>query len=475
MNLLLMTDSYKAGHSRAYPSDMTHLYSYVESRGGRFPATVFFGLQYYLDKYLTWGITEEDVDEAEAFWSQHFGRDYFEVDKWRKMIRKHGGNLPIRIKAVPEGSLIPTGNVLMTIENTDEEFPFVVTFFETLLLKLWYPTTVATQSYYIRQAVREQFERSGSDLAALDFAVHDFGYRGVSSEETAMLGGAAHLLNFKGTDTVAGIRLLQDFYNGGMSGFSIPATEHSVICAFGRGNEDEAFQHFLDEFPSGVIACVSDTYDIYNAVENLWGEQFRGQIMARDGRLVIRPDSGNPLVVVPQLLHMLGEQFGYTRNAKDYKLLDPHVRIIQGDGMDIDSIDALYRSIVDLGWAAENLVVGSGGGLLQTVNRDTCKFALKVSEARFKLGDGYLAAPISKSPVTDPSKRSKEGRFKLVRTVHGWKTVSTVGLERIVYEASEDALQTVFEDGKITRHETLDHIRARLRSQEAGIVEAMAA
>ncbi len=463
MNLILMSDSYKASHARSYPPGMTDLYAYAEARGGPFPATLFFGEQYYRLRYLTGQVIRpEDVDEAEAFWTAHFGRDdVFPAAAWRRLVANHGGRLPLRIKAVPEGTLVPPHNVLMTVENTDPEFPWIVTFFETLLLKVWYPTTIATQSFFIRQQIREQLLRSGADPGGLDFMCHDFGYRGCSSEETAGIGAAAHLVSFLGSDTVAGIRMLREFYGAKMAGFSIPATEHSVICAFGRDGEAEAFAHHLAAYPAGVIACVSDTYDVYNAVENLWGGTLHEEVASRDGRLVVRPDSGDPLEIVPWCLEALGRRFGTTTNAAGYRVLDGHVRVIQGDGMDFNSIGALYAKIVDLGWSAENVTVGSGGGLLQKVNRDTCGFAFKASEVTV---DGEVR-PISKSPVTDPSKRSKEGRMKLVRRDRSYATILRTQ-DPAGYAAADDLLETTFENGESRRVETLDALRERVRAQE---------
>jgi nicotinamide phosphoribosyltransferase len=465
--LLLTTDSYKAGHARAYPPGLTSLYAYAEARQsaatGPFPATVFFGEQYYRLRYLTGPVIRpEDVDEAEAFWSAHFGRDdYFPAVAWRRLVVKHGGRLPLRIKAVPEGTLVPTGNILFSVESTDPEFPWLVTFFETLILKVWYPTTIATQSFFIRRRIREQLQRSSDDLTGLDFMCHDFGYRGCSSEETAWVGAAAHLLSFQGTDTVAGIRMLQRWYGAEMAAFSIPATEHSVISAFGRGGELDAFRHYLATFPTGTIACVSDTYDVFNAVEHEWGEALHNLVAGRDGRLVVRPDSGDYLEVVPWVLEKLGEKFGVATNARGYKVLDGHVRVIQGDGMEYDSIRALYARIVDLGWSAENLVVGSGGGLLQKVNRDTCGFAFKATEA-VVAGE---VRPIFKQPVTDPFKKSKTGRMKLVRTADGYETIQRP-LEPDRYAAAEDVLGTVYENGESRRIQTLAEIRALVRAQE---------
>ena len=466
-NLLLMCDSYKASHARLYPGDLAYLYAYGESRGGAFPDTLFFGLQYYLRSYLAGAvITPDGIDAAEAFWTSHFGRsDVFDADRWRRLERAHGGRLPLHIKAVPEGTVVPTRNVLVTVENTDPNFPFVTTFIETLLLKLWYPATVATQSYHIRQDIRRNFLLTGSDESGVDFACHDFGYRGVSSEESAGLAAAAHLVSFRGTDTVAGIHLLRDYYDGEMSGVSIPATEHSVISAYGPEHEIEAYRQVLRAFPAGTVACVSDTYDIFRTVRDVWGGILRDEVLSRDGTLVIRPDSGDPNTVVPQVLDILAERFPTERNAAGYLVLDPHVRVIQGDGMDRMTIGPLFDQVRAHRFAAENLAVGSGGGLLQKVNRDTLQFAYKASEATFT--DGRVVS-IYKAPITDQGKVSKPGRLKLVYDEQegSYVTCSTSTMAQEAFDEATDVMETVFLNGDVVRHETIDGIRQRVRAHE---------
>src|ERR1700744_1165175 len=294
-NLVLETDSYKFTHWKQYPPGTEHVYSYLESRGGMFPQTLFFGLQFYLRKYLS-GIVvnEEDVIEARAFVDKHIAPGMFNFDGWMHIVRKHGGRLPVAIKAVPEGSLVGIQNVLMTIENTDPKSYWLPNYLETLLLKVWYPITVATLSQAIRRVILGFLQRSG-DPSLIDFKLHDFGYRGVSSEETAGIGAAAHLINFKGTDTVAGVRLLQHYYQSQeMEGFSIPAAEHSTITAWGRENEDQAYANMLTQFPEGLVAVVSDSYNVYEACEKLWGGMLREQVENRAGTLVVRPGSGKP-------------------------------------------------------------------------------------------------------------------------------------------------------------------------------------
>jgi nicotinamide phosphoribosyltransferase len=457
MNFLLRTDSYKFTHWKQYPPQTTAIYSYLESRGGMFPATVFFGLQYYLKTYLQGAVfTKPDIQRADEFCRQHFGQDLFNRDGWTRLLEKHGGRLPVRIKAVPEGTVVPTLNVLVTIENTDPEFHWLTNYLETLLMKVWYPTTVATLSREIKKIIKGFLERTG-DPSLLPFKLHDFGYRGVSSEETAAIGGAGHLVNFMGSDTVAGIVLLQDFYHTkGMPGFSIPASEHSTITAWGKDHEADAYRNMLTAYPDGLVACVSDSYNIYNACQKLWGELLKPDLLHRQGTLVIRPDSGDPINVLTKVFEILGEKFGYETNAKGYRVLPPWVRVIQGDGVNMFTIqNMLYQLAKFHGWSADNIAFGMGGALLQQLNRDTQKFAFKCSAAQI---DGQWS-PVFKDPITDPGKNSKHGRLALVEPEHGeFHTMENVASDAL---NNEDRLVTVFENGSITKEYDLDSIRQR--------------
>ncbi len=456
MNFLLRTDSYKFTHWKQYPPNTTAIYSYLESRGGMFPATVFFGLQYYLKAYVQGSVfTKEDIAQADEFCRQHFGRDLFNRDGWTRLLQKHGGCLPVRIRAVPEGSVVSNLNVLATIENTDPDFPWLTNYLETLLLKVWYPTTVATLSREIKKIIKGFLERTG-DPSLLPFKLHDFGDHGVSSEETAAIGGAAHLVNFMGTDTVAGIILLQDYYHTkSIPGFSIPASEHSTITAWGKEHELDAYRNMLTAYPEGLVACVSDSYNIYNACEKLWGELLKPDIQQRKGTLVIRPDSGDPINVLTRVFEILGEKFGYETNAKGYRVLPPYVRVIQGDGVNMFTVqNMLYQLAKFHGWSADNIAFGMGGALLQQLNRDTQKFAFKCSAAKV---DGQWR-PVFKDPITDPGKNSKHGRLSLVQTTPGtFHTVENVDTSA----ASDDRLETVFEKGEIKKEYDFDSIRQR--------------
>ena len=457
MNFLLRTDSYKFTHWKQYPPGTTRIYSYLESRGGMFPATVFFGLQYYLKAYLQGPrLGASDLDDADQFCRAHFGADLFNRDGWRRLLGKYGGCLPVRIKAVAEGTVVPTHNVLVTIENTDPEFPWLPNYLETLLLKVWYPTTVATLSREIKKIIGGFLERTG-DPSLLPFKLHDFGYRGVSSEETAAIGGAAHLVNFQGTDTVAGIILLQDFYHvTGMPAHSIPASEHSTMTAWGKEHEVDAYRNMLTSYPTGLVACVSDSYNIFHACEKIWGELLKPEVIHRQGTLVIRPDSGDPIQVLAKVFDILGEKFGYETNTKGYRVLPPYVRVIQGDGVNMFTIqNMLYQLAKFHGWSADNITFGMGGALLQQLNRDTQKFAFKSSAAEV---DGRWR-PVFKDPVTDPGKNSKKGRMALVEPKPGdFQTIEEVNGD--AFEA-EDRLVTVFENGEVKQEWGLDEIRQR--------------
>jgi nicotinamide phosphoribosyltransferase len=464
-NFLLQTDSYKVTHWPQYPKGTQTVYSYLESRGGQFPETVFFGLRYYLKKYLQGvRVYGDNIREASEITRMHFGRDLFNGDGWRHILRDHNGHLPLRIKAPAEGVVVPVHNVLMTIENTCPQCYWLTNYVESVLLKVWYPITVATLSREIKKTILAFLHQTG-DPSTIDFKLHDFGYRGVSSEESAAIGGAAHLVNFKGTDTFAGLMLAREFYGEAMAGFSVPASEHSTITSWGREHEVDAYRNMLTTYPEGLVACVSDSYDIFNACENLWGGVLREEVNKRNGTLIVRPDSGDPATVVLKCLEILGGKFGYTTNSKGYKVLSPRVRVIQGDGVNQWSIRDILGAMAGRGWSADNLAFGMGGKLLQGVDRDTQKFAIKCSSITIN-GEEQ---DVYKQPVTDSGKDSKRGRLSLVDVEGDLRTIpeypgGTFG----------DLLETVFENGEIVQDYTFRKIRERAVIDPAIFAEAVA-
>ncbi|MBT1695679.1 DUF5598 domain-containing protein [Fulvivirgaceae bacterium PWU4] len=255
-NLLLLADAYKYSHHKLYMPGTTTIYSYLESRGGAFNTTVFYGLQYFLKAYLEGeAFTKDDVDEAEQLLTGAFGRtDVFKRENFDYILKKHAGRLPVKIKAVAEGSVVPIHNALMTIENTDPRCYWLTNFLETLLMQVWYPCTVATLSREVRKLVERYFEDTADESAAtaIDFVLNDFGFRGVSSVESAGLGGSAHLLSFMGSDTVYASRFAQQYYGAKkVYGLSVPATEHSIMTLLGEKGEQQVFSARPQRLPAG--------------------------------------------------------------------------------------------------------------------------------------------------------------------------------------------------------------------------------
>lgn len=441
-----------------YPPNTTRVFSYIESRGGIWNETVFFGLQVFLKEYLSNPITLKDVEEAKAVIEAH--GEPFNYEGWKYIVDRHKGKLPVKIKAVKEGSVIPTKNVLVTIENTDPNCFWLTTFLETALLRaVWYPTTVATVSYEIKKLIKEYLNETG-DPSLIDFKLHDFGARGVSSEESAMLGGMAHLVNFKGTDTVSALVGARRYYNEPCAGFSIPAMEHSTVTSWGKDNEAEAYRNMVEHYagPGKIYACVSDSYDIYNAVSNIWGGELKEQVIEKGGTVVIRPDSGDPATVVLDVVRRLDLKFGSETNSKGYKVLHPSVRVIQGDGINHASIRSILFTLKLAGYSADNVTFGMGGALLQHMNRDTLKWAMKCSaiEVAGEWRDVF------KDPVTDQEKKSKKGRMVLVCKNNLYQTITTNDLD---YEKIKhtDILQVVFEDGNLIVDQSFNDIRRRIQ------------
>lgn len=327
----MLTDGYKHSHWMQYPPDTEKVYSFLESRGGDFQYSTVFGLQYILKRYLSGQVvTKEKIDKAEKYINAYFGNDkIFNREGWEYILNKWNGFLPIYIKAIPEGLLVPTGNVLMTIENLDNKCYWLTNFIETLLLQVWYPSTIAMQSREFKKQILGRLKNSG-DPSTIDWKLHDFGFRGSTSVESSALGGAAHLLSFRGTDTLSAIEFIDEIYYDSMAGGSIPAAEHSTITSWGKERELEAYKNMLQQYPSGLVAVVSDSYDIFNACENLWGKELKNMILNRDGVLVIRPDSGEINQVLPKIMGILHKQFGAILNNKQYYVLNPHVRVIWG-------------------------------------------------------------------------------------------------------------------------------------------------
>lgn len=458
MSLILNTDSYKMSHFLGYPKGLTHMHSYLESRGGKYPATLFVGLRPILRQIEDANITVEDVEYAKEFAAGHAVP--FNYDGWMRIATVHNGSIPVRIKAVPEGTLVPTGNVLLTIENTDDQLPWLTSYLETMLLRIWYPITVATRIYYMREKIRAYFDNTSDNMNGLPFALLDFSSRGVSSLETSKIGGSAYLMLFQGSDNVPAVDFTNTFYNEGtMSGFSVPATEHSIMCAFGEENEEASFKYLLDNMgqDGGILSVVSDTWNIYRATE-YWGK-LADEIKRRNITLVVRPDSGEIEDVLPKMIERLIKSFGIAGNSKGFNVLN-NVKILWGDGINEDTCTKPFDIAQSFGISADSIITGSGGGLMQAnIDRDTCKFAIKGSYVTFEDGTGR---GIAKDPITDHGKRSKQGRLALVHRDGEYQTIS--------YEETppeDDLLRVMFVDGIAfdDPDHNLEAIRERINQQ----------
>ena len=472
-NICLLTDSYKVTHHYFYPKGTEKIYSYLhyfypkgtekiysylESRvGAEFNKTIFYGLQYIIKKYLEGQIvTQEKIDEADNLIANHIGPDIFNRDGWQYILDEHDGHLPIEIKAVAEGTPVDVGNALMTVENTDDKSYWLPNYLEPLLLQVWYPSTVATLSAEVRKLCNFYLEVTGSVKDNLDFMLHDFGYRGATSTESSMLSGSAHLLSFSGTDTIAALTIPENYYNdSNLYGFSVQATEHSVMTSLGPEGEISQILNVIDNAKDGVLSLVIDSYNYRNFLEEAGksGTELNEAILnfldGEDNKVVFRPDSGEPVSTTIDCLNLLSEGFGSHLTDKGYKVFDLNIGLLWGDGLNYQKIRDILFAMKSAGWAAQNIIFGMGGGLHTAVNRDTQRNAFKCSA---QLRDGVWH-DIFKNPL-DSSKKSKTGRFKLIRENSSFRTVS-------IDSEGEDYLQTVFKDGELLIDDTFADIKQR--------------
>ncbi|QHJ78916.1 MAG: hypothetical protein [Caudoviricetes sp.] len=466
-NLCTSTDSYKVTHWEQFPEGTEYSSYYIESRGGEYDELMVAGIN-FMTKVLEQGITAKDVEIARRVYDTHLGAGRFNYEGFMRIVNECEGKIPIRIKAVDEGMVVPVKNVLVEVRNTKPGFGWLPGYLEMFMLRaIWYQTTVATVSYHCKKAFVEYLQMT-SDLTdesydmVLKSRLHDFGGRGVSSEESAGLGGSAHLYNFKGTDTVEALLYMQEAFDDEnlMAGFSIPAREHSTTTCYGRENEMKAYENSVQKFGSGIYACVMDSYDFEEAVRSIGRGKIREDIINAGGTFVVRPDSGNMIDNIMFALNELGESFGYTRNSKGYKVLHPSVRIIQGD--EINSHEDIRRVLSWMEtnkWAAENIAFGMGGGLLQKPNRDTLKFAMKMSAICIK-GTWF---PVYKSPKGAAWKESKKGILTLIHKNGQYKTINTMEKK---FAPESEVLKLKFSDGSRYNNDTYQSI-VKLSDQQS--------
>lgn len=455
INPLLNTDSYKHSHFLQYPEGAEALSSYIEGRkdntGFGIDRLTFFGLQGWLKDHFMNGISADDVAEAAKILNIH--GEPFAERAIKKIVTEYDGMPPITIRAVEEGEQVRIGNALVDVECSDPDMFWLGSFYETQILRAaWYGTTVATISRHCKEIIFKYLvDTCDRPLDEIPFKLHDFGARGASSTETSAIAGAAHLLNFMGTDTMLGMQYANQFYGAEYEslGFSIPAAEHSTITSWGKTNEAEAYRNMAQQFGSGIFAVVSDSYNIYDAVKNIWGDTLRDFVLNLPGTLVVRPDSGDPVEVVSTVVSLLADKFGFTTNAKGFHVLNK-VRVIQGDGINPDSIEKILASLKMARFSAENVAFGMGGALHQKVDRDTFSFAMKASAVKIngKWQDVY------KDPIAG-GKTSKRGRLALVREDSG--NLVTVRRENTM--GLKDRLEVVYADGHLVRDMKFNEVR----------------
>ena len=419
-----MADSYKAGHFMMMPG-ITSATAYGEFRKG-YPGLedqriVFYGLRHIIETYLEHQWTIEEVEAAEKFYATHnagFTPYPFPKGLFLKFVKENNGYFPVKVEALPEGTVIYLHTPIYQI-TAEGEYAVLCTFLETLMTQVWYPSTVATLSRHARTIISSFFDRTVDDENRwkLDSRLHDFGYRGCTCQEQAVLGGTSHLLNFTGSDTMPACYHAQFNLNGGKPvGSSIPATEHSVMTSF--PDEITAVRHMLTMFGQnplvnqlGILATVGDSYnykDFLEKVVPVAAAEFKGKF----GLWVIRPDSGNPVQCVLDGLKAAETVFGAMVNKKGFKVIN-NAAVIQGDGIDIKDMARILGKVEKAGYSVENVAFGMGGGLLQKINRDTLSMATKLSHITYA-GTGE-SRDLLKKPATDGGKNSLPGVMKVVQ------------------------------------------------------------
>lgn len=464
-NLILDTDSYKGGHHRMYPPGITAMTHYLEARVSEVMApailraedlneTQLFGLQAHCKRYLAQRVHPHDVLQAKEIFEEHGVS--FPFDDWMYIAKDLHGKLPVEIWAPPEGSVIPRGNLLMKVRSTDPRVPWIGSWLETQLVRQWAPNNVTTISRKAREIIMRYLELTSDDpKGEIHFKLHCFGGRGATCYEQAAIHGAAHLVNFLGTDTLPGVMYARKHYNERMAGYSIDAYEHSTVTSWGESFEVEAYRNGVRNIckPGKTVAFVSDSYDIYAAVEHLWGGELRQEVIDSGATIVIRPDSGDPATTCLALAQILGDKFGTDLNRRQYRVLR-HVRLIQGDGMDLGTMHEPYAILHQNGWSATNLAEGMGSGMMQKHDRDTQRVAYKLCE----ITRNGKHIPIFKNPKSDPSKRSKGGDLDLIRVDGKYKTVDR---RDPAYEWYQSELVPFFSNGVVLRDDSLFAIRER--------------
>lgn len=462
-NMILRSDSYKfGGHFKMYQDKTNGIFYYYENRvGGQYKKSMLFGLQERLMKLSEFRVTQEFIDVAAKIAEAHFGKpeeECFNRPGWEKILNENDGKIPLVVKALPEGTIVNEGNALFTVEYLPG-FSWVPGYFETFLMRTWYPSAVATRSMHVTQMCKAFLEKSSDEPGDYyKYMLHDFGGRAVSSDEAAEMGGLAHAINSYGSDTVETFMAGVNYYKADINDLirSVPATEHSISESYGEGaGEEEYLSSILSRYPEGIVSIVIDTYNAEDFITKVV-PKFKHKILSRNGRVVFRPDSprfkgDTPEDQVLWITRQLAQTFGFDVNTKGYEVLNPKVGVIYGDGLVEKNVYDILCLVTENGFSVENLVFGMGGNLSQKLNRDTQRVAYKASAImRDKDWVGIWKKPL------DATKASKKGVLDLVERDGQTMTVDTIEdfnssdktLLRLVYDNAELHNLLTFNDVK---------------------------
>lgn len=485
-----LCDSYKLGHKDMYPDGTQRVYSNWTPRGSRIPdvnEVVFFGLQAFLKKYLNphalfdRKFFAKNRHSAAVQYSDRVNRYLGRTDTSAKHIEELWdiGYIPLEFRALPEGTLTPLRVPMFTVENTLPNFFWLTNYIESLLsCEIWQPCTSATLAHRMRVLLNGWAKKTGGDPNFVPWQGHDFSFRGMPGLEAAMASGAAHLLSFTGSDTIPAIDWIEEYYPGNpedeILAMSVPASEHSVMCVGGQEGEIETLERLLDKFPTGILSVVSDTWDIWKLLTE-YLPKLKDKILARNGKLVIRPDSGDPADIVcgtnrdfcgsdipaeRGVVELLWHEFGGASNSKGFRELNPHIGVIYGDSITYDRANEISQRLADKDFASTNIVYGIGSYWYQFQTRDTFGFAMKATHAVVN-GEGR---DLFKKPVTDTGEKfSATGRLSVQRAINTGKLFC---IERATPEQEAASLLTpVWRDGVMLREQSFSDIRKLLAAQ----------
>ncbi|AAP96260.1 nicotinamide phosphoribosyl transferase [[Haemophilus] ducreyi 35000HP] len=472
----LLCDFYKTSHRIMYPECSQIIYSTFTPRSNEqapyLTQVVSFGFQAFIIKYLIHYFNDNffsrDKHDVVTEYSAFIEKTLQLEDTGEHIAKLHElGYLPIRIKAIPEGKTVAIKVPVMTIENTHSDFFWLTNYLETLInVSLWQPMTSASIAFAYRTALIKFANETCDNQEHVPFQSHDFSMRGMSSLESAETSGAGHLTSFLGTDTIPALSFVEAYYgSSSLIGTSIPASEHSVMSSHGV-DELSTFRYLMAKFPHNMLSIVSDTTDFWhNITVNL--PLLKQEIIARpeNARLVIRPDSGNFFAIIcgdptadteherKGLIECLWDIFGGTVNQKGYKVINPHIGAIYGDGVTYEKMFKILEGLQAKGFASSNIVFGVGAQTYQRNTRDTLGFALKATSITINGEE----KSIFKNPKTDDGfKKSQKGRVKVLS-----RDTYVDGLTS-ADDFSDDLLELLFEDGKLLRQTDFDEIRQNL-------------